>query len=37
VIGILEEISGGVFGEEREREREREREEEEEEVGLSGK
>jgi hypothetical protein len=33
VIGILEEISGGVFGEERERERERE----EEEVGLSGK
>ncbi len=37
MIGILEEISGGVFGEEREREREREREEEEEEVGLSGK
>ncbi len=33
MIGILEEISGGVFGEERERERERE----EEEVGLSGK
>ncbi len=35
MIGILEEIIGGVFGEERERKREEG--EGEEEVGLSGK